>query len=863
VSNLDDPQAEWLPWQAIERRQGEQNLARHEGMFQDKPEGFFDGATVWTEWRGNMGTVHPTKIVELKRSTGEVALDSDRMNWVSAGNRFYVEDAPGLLDEPGEYYYDEATKRLYLRLPGDADPNGAAIEVPTVQHTLRIVDQSHIHVSGLTFRYGNREDYDVPFPGIYNNPGAIYAAGDLRDIAVTNNTFQHVKGVFTAHPRFQESTTKIYTKDLLPWKEDLVTEILIADNDIAYSSDSDSIALGDGGALYKGVEGPRGKLGEVRILRNRLYWTGFRQCAGALSNAAAIELSRPEIGEIAGNFIEQSWGSGIFTFSGAKNFNFDQKVPLTRFFIHHNKVVNAMLATNDWGGIAYWQGGPYYTYNNIAGNVIGHKASVPLKNDWKTVAYNYYLDGTFKSYTFNNIAWSKYNSTDSPYRGRGGYFVVLGYMNHLFNNSFYNFRHGILGSSGNRSTFLGNIVSDITGDFIQQNRPGDTSLRGGGDTGEQGARGMPTNAYGHNVFFGEDNPVGNARGVRGHSIEDWREGLAGINARLSHTGWKAPGSAFEDPDPYGAHDFRPKADAPVDGRGVKFFVPFGLYKMVGEWNFIHHPGNENLILGEHFYMDEAFRHRHMYEDVPRNDLTVHGATADSYVDGALEDWQEGALRFDGESVHAVLKHEDIVGDFEYKQPLTERGQPGRKSDRGTWTEPRETLDMDDNSFLIEAYLRVPATSAFGTIVQKASEGNGYMLGLSEDGSLGIVLADGETRARALSTQPVNDGSWRHLIAEVDRADGVVRFYIDGKLDSETPVELEGSLANESDFLVGKGAAGHLHGDIDFLLLARGTLADAKTTIEELHAWQFEGPFLRDWTGEMPEDGDRDAGAVEK
>ncbi|MGF1452108.1 MAG: LamG domain-containing protein, partial [Opitutales bacterium] len=556
------------------------------------------------------------------------------------------------------------------------------------------------------------------------------------------------------------------------------------------------------------------------------------------------------------------WGSAIFTFSGAKNFNFDQKVPLTRFFIHHNKAVNVMLATNDWGGIAYWQGGSYYTYNNISGNVIGHKAAVPLENDWKTVAYNYYLDGTFKSYTFNNIAWSKYNSTDSPYRGRGGYFVVLGFMNHLFNNSFYHFRHGILGSSGNRSSFLGNIVSDITGDFIQQNRPGDTSLRGGGDTGEQGTRGMPTNAYGHNVFFGEDNPAGNARGVRGNSIEDWREGLAGINARLTHTGWKVPGSAFDEPDPYGAHDFRPKADAPVDGRGVKFFVPFGLYKMVSEWNFIHHPGNENLVLGEHFYMDEAFRHRHMYEDVPRNDLAVHGATADSYVDGELEDWQKGALRFDGEGVHAVLKHEDIVEDFEYKQPLTERGQPGRRSERGTWTEPRETLDMDDNSCLIEAHLRLPNNATGGALVSKAAGGRGYEIGIDAQGQIGLLLA-GDNRATAVSASSVSDGQWHHVIAEVDRRADAVRFYLDGRLDSETPLSLEGSLANRGDFFVGRGVAGFLAGDLDFLRVSRGTLSDAKTTIEELHAWQFEGPFMRDWTGEFPADGDRDAGAVEK
>ena len=45
-------------------------------------------------------------------------------------------------------------------------------------------------------------------------------------------------------------------------------------------------------------------------------------------------------------------------------------------------------------------------------------------------------------------------------------------------------------------------------------------------------------------------------------------------------------------------------------------------------------------------------------------------------------------------------------------------------------------------------------------------------------------------------------------------------------------------------------------------IALGTLADARTTIEELYAWQFDGPFLRDFTGREPTGARRDAGAIE-
>lgn len=45
------------------------------------------------------------------------------------------------------------------------------------------------------------------------------------------------------------------------------------------------------------------------------------------------------------------------------------------------------------------------------------------------------------------------------------------------------------------------------------------------------------------------------------------------------------------------------------------------------------------------------------------------------------------------------------------------------------------------------------------------------------------------------------------------------------------------------------------------LLSLGTLKDAKTDIEELYAWQFDGPFIRDFAGRKPK-GKRDAGALE-
>ena len=72
-----------------------------------------------------------------------------------------------------------------------------------------------------------------------------------------------------------------------------------------------------------------------------------------------------------------------------------------------------------------------------------------------------------------------------------------------------------------------------------------------------------------------------------------------------------------------------------------------------------------------------------------------------------------------------------------------------------------------------------------------------------------------------------------------------------------------SLANSGALYVGGTPRGRcLEGTFDFLRIALGTLADANTTIEELYAWQFDGPFLRDFAGRKPAGAGRDAGAIE-
>ena len=141
---------------------------------------------------------------------------------------------------------------------------------------------------------------------------------------------------------------------------------------------------------------------------------------------------------------------------------------------------------------------------------------------------------------------------------------------------------------------------------------------------------------------------------------------------------------------------------------------------------------------------------------------------------------------------------------------------------------------------------------------------GYALSVNETGGVTLLGQSDGASAGLTSRSAVNDGRWHHVIAEADRKTGRFTIYIDGKQDAVGPgLGSDASLVNGADLYVGGTPQGHnLNGAIDFLRIARGTLADAQTTIDELYAWEFNGPFLYDFTGHRrPADGGA-AGAID-
>jgi hypothetical protein len=245
----------------------------------------------------------------------------------------------------------------------------------------------------------------------------------------------------------------------------------------------------------------------------------------------------------------------------------------------------------------------------------------------------------------------------------------------------------------------------------------------------------------------------------------------------------------------------------------------------------------------------------------------------------------GALNFDGTSTYCVLADRDLKADYEFTGEIVvtkDRNDKQRRRYKGTRGlkkgqaapksiypgNKRRTVDMETTNLLIEMVFKTEPGLTGAVLVSKLSDQAGYMLDLNTAGNLRLTLRAAGADSSLTGAMAVNDGKSHHVIAEVDRAAAQgITIYVDGrKVHGEFAGAMpakESSLSNAADLLVGKGPSGKLFaGAMDFLRICRGTLADAETTIEELYAWQFDGPQTRDFAGRKPTDGKRDAGAIE-
>ncbi|MCJ8331167.1 MAG: LamG domain-containing protein, partial [Lentisphaeria bacterium] len=494
-----------------------------------------------------------------------------------------------------------------------------------------------------------------------------------------------------------------------------------------------------------------------------------------------------------------------------------------------------------------------YVYNNISANPGGLWWPARTKDPefGARLGFAYYLDGGFKNYLFNNIAWGRSNKAhDTEANGYAFYEAVGTIHNSYMNNTIYRFQSGSSWSPrGGHHKFAGNLWSDISNQVFTHGKLKEDKSK----SSKEYPHGSM--AYGPNVFhkirkYGHFENVGPENKKMKNDFSSMASAVKKnktLNGSLGISTNKAP---MRNP---AKHDMRLVPGSAAINKGVKHFVPWGLYGMVGEWNFYHDGKNINRILDEHWYMTDYLTERGTYHQTPQFPLKVVNITKANYVNGPLESWVKGALKLNGKNQYAVLTHAAMSKPFTYKKVIGRRKTTDATARGITLKNP----NIYTSNFLVEIYVKVTSP---GILVEKMA-GSGYSLTVNARGGISFRIK-GNGTAKLDSKAKVNDGKWHHIIAEADRKTKKLTLYIDGKKDKSGKGIGGDSIANSGDLYIGGSPKGRcINGTVEFVRICQGTIKDARTSIGELYAWQFKGPHLRDFVGKKP-DGKRDAGALE-
>ena len=798
-------------------------LIDSEHFTQNDPE-FWIGVTMWSENEG-MPKPDAEKVVGYDPNEHSLRINYHRgVTGPGKYDRYYLENLPKFLDSPGEFYYADNRGRLFLRLPEDRSPNFSIIEAAKETVLLDIENMSNIVLSGLDLRFSNNIDCGSAKARYASfHASVVRILGNCSNIKILGSEISHTPAGVVAWPK---------------GNGDILDYVEVSDN---YMHDIDSVAVGlSNGRSHYILKDVGARVIHVDILNNLVQNIGSRVLTHWGLGPHAINIEGGEIVEIAGNVIDTIWGSGILSFNGSDYSRGMVECPLMRTLIHHNKVTNSLLGMQDYGGIASWMGGPSYVYCNISGNPVGYKHAEyrkSTKRDWyRTNCYGVgiYLDGQYKGYVFNNIMWGKNNNVNDRIYNSCALNEAMGFMNTVFNNTMYRFGVGLHKgmTQHNRCYYLGNLMLEMGHKFIQQ-EPTQSVIE------------YDSLAYAKNVFHGTPPNFGKLGDDVFASFVKWQKALITKRAMVTETGTITTGSQVLNAE---AHNFRPMPDSIAIDNGVKVFVPWALYAVVGEWGFFQHPADPGVILGENMNWNVEWSHRDMFQDIPRNDLVAHNIDTSDFEYGILENWVKGALKLNGENQYCDISDSLLKQEYNGKS--------------------RVTVDMNKNNFLIEVAFKTDKNWTGSSIVCKRSD-RGYALDIDENGHIKLSLHFGTSECSRSSLSVVNDSMWHHVIAEVDRStpEGI-NIYVDGMLSNgqwEGAMNNTESLSNTANFTVGKTFGAnekYFKGLIDFLRVSRGRLMDAETTIEQLYKWELDGPFLRDFLGQSMTGKGRDAGAVE-
>ncbi len=371
------------------------------------------------------------------------------------GTKYYVEGKANLLDTPGEWWYDNSSKRLYLWPPSAGSPAGQNIEISRRARGFNLGNRSYITLDGLRLEFYNGTVIEI---GNSNNQKSY-------NVIVRNATIQYAnQGI-------------VLDQGAGGAPENAIDGFTLENSQIAYM-DTSALYF-----LYWWANGNQANsfthAGVVRtvIRNNELHHLGFRS---DYDNAVGASILYADRLRFEGNHVHHVAHNGVqFSYSVIQSHKWygftPQEIKTGDILIKDNIFEKACQLTTDCGALKIWGDPPdRHVYRNmlIVGNVFrdtfGWSFVAQKRKTWSGGAgsavqgmggFGLYLNMTSGIHIYRNIA---YNNAYADFQLCGLWRDDnLTYYNNVAANSLHGFYLACLNSVPpiNTSTsFFNNIL---------------------------------------------------------------------------------------------------------------------------------------------------------------------------------------------------------------------------------------------------------------------------------------------------------------------------------------------------------------------------------------------------------------------
>jgi hypothetical protein len=436
------------------------------------------------------------------------------------GSKYFVEGKPGLLDTPGEWWYDATTKRLYLWPPTPDNPAALNIEISRHDDGFSLQDRSYIILDGLTIEFFNGS--------------AVHQRNWITEKSY-NNTVRNAVLRYANWGVFVNQEWRVGSPP-----GNLTDGFTLENSTIAYI-DTHAIRLIDQWDDNSAADSfTRSGITNVLIRNNEVHHVGFRCDA---DDADGIMLTVPNKLRFEGNHVHDVAHNGVLievpVIQSPKTYGFaPSEIKTGDILVLNNIVERACELATDCGAVKFWGYPPdNHVFRDLlfTGNIVRNTFGwtyISEKRQLGASGYGLFVDYASGIHAYRNIA---YNNSFAGYyffgTWRDGDIV-------FYNNIAANSLFGISLGSPSRDTH-GSVNTQLVNNIIVNNEY--YGIRISSADGN-----YPNTTINHNLYFNNGwtpNPPSSiwkpgAMMAAGTSSSQWYQTLGEIQA---NTVWEAQG----------------------------------------------------------------------------------------------------------------------------------------------------------------------------------------------------------------------------------------------------------------------------------------------------------------------------------